>query len=390
MPLPAKIEIEYAPPLHFDGTGNEDDAVVHGYVDKVKEVIAAMIDSGARRRRGASRRSLHREGAREDPHPGRGRGRSRARSRCGLKAEGHEVVGIDRRPWPDAPDRVPRGRHPQARRRGRLPQGPPGGGRPHGDGDVPRRPRRGALPDQPRRHARGLRASRASTASQHCIFVGRHTFYGAGPDSPLFHTEDEPPLALNRFPELADLVAADLYAAAALWRSPELATTVLRFCYTLGPSNHGTLAGFLRGKRVPMVLGFDPLFQFLHEDDVVRAIVLTLEKRPRGVFNVAGPQPLPLSRVIREAGRTPVPLPEFVLSGMLGRFGLPQLPTGAVTHLKYPVVVDARRLPRSRPASRTSTTSSRPYVRSAKRYRSRLERSRRARFERHRPISFAT
>jgi 1-acyl-sn-glycerol-3-phosphate acyltransferase len=50
--FPAKIEIEYGPPMHFTGTGNEDDAVVHGYVDKVKEVIAGMIDSGARRRRG--------------------------------------------------------------------------------------------------------------------------------------------------------------------------------------------------------------------------------------------------------------------------------------------------------------------------------------------------
>ena len=53
---------------------------------------------------------------------------------------------------------------------------------------------------------------------EHCVFVGRHTFYGAGPDSPLFHTEDEPPMELNRFPELADLVASDLYAATALWR----------------------------------------------------------------------------------------------------------------------------------------------------------------------------
>ena len=48
----AKIEIEYAPALRFQGTGNEDDEVVHGYVDKVKEVIAGMIESGARRRRG--------------------------------------------------------------------------------------------------------------------------------------------------------------------------------------------------------------------------------------------------------------------------------------------------------------------------------------------------
>jgi UDP-glucose 4-epimerase len=98
----------------------------------------------------------------------------------------------------------------------------------------------------------------------------------------------------------------------------------------------------LRGKRVPTVLGYDPLFQFLHEDDVVRAIVLTLSKQPRGVFNVAGPQPLPLSRVVREAGRSLLPIPEFVMSAMLGRFGLPNLPAGALTHLKYPVVVDAR------------------------------------------------
>ncbi len=50
--LPAKIDIEYAAPMVFTGTGNEDDEVVHGYVDKVKQVIAEMIDAGARRRKG--------------------------------------------------------------------------------------------------------------------------------------------------------------------------------------------------------------------------------------------------------------------------------------------------------------------------------------------------
>jgi 1-acyl-sn-glycerol-3-phosphate acyltransferase len=51
VPLPAKIEIEYAPPLRFAGTGNEDDAVVWGYVDRVKEILASMLAEGARRRR---------------------------------------------------------------------------------------------------------------------------------------------------------------------------------------------------------------------------------------------------------------------------------------------------------------------------------------------------
>lgn len=52
VPLPVKMEIEYGAPLVFQGTGNEDDAIVFGYVDKVKEAIAGMIASGVRRRKG--------------------------------------------------------------------------------------------------------------------------------------------------------------------------------------------------------------------------------------------------------------------------------------------------------------------------------------------------
>jgi len=257
-----------------------------------------------------------------------------------LVRDGHEVVGIDRRPWPGAPIEF---HNVDVRKRAAE--------------DVFRKARPQAVvhmatvtslvvPGEERYQINlgGTRAvfdhSRAYGV-EHCIFVGRHTFYGAGPESPIFHKEDEPPLALNVFPELSDLVAADLYAATALWRFTEFQTTVLRVCYTLGPSGHGTLSSFIRGRRVPTVLGYDPLFQFLHEDDVVDALVLTLEKRPRGVFNVAGPQPLPLSAVIVQADRTPFPLPEFVMESLIGRFGFPKLPKGALGHIKYPVVVDA-------------------------------------------------
>jgi UDP-glucose 4-epimerase len=174
------------------------------------------------------------------------------------------------------------------------------------------------------------------------IFVGRHTFYGAAPDSPLYHTEDEPPRALDSFPELADLVASDLYAATALWRSPEMTTAILRVCYTLGIPATGTLSTFLRGRMAPMVMGYDPLFQFMHDEDAAVAIQLALEKRIRGIFNVAGPQPLPLSVIARETGRTPLPLPEPLLRLMIGRGGLPSLPVGALDHLKFPIVVDSQ------------------------------------------------
>jgi UDP-glucose 4-epimerase len=176
--------------------------------------------------------------------------------------------------------------------------------------------------------------------ARHCIFVGRHTYYGAASDSPLYHTEDEPPMSLTTFPELADLVAADLYASTALWRFPDLATTVLRVCYSLGPSGHGTLATFLKEARVPTLIGYDPLFQFMHEEDVAAALALAIEKRTRGVFNVVGPPPAPLSVLVRETGRRTLPLPEFAFDFALGRFGLPKLPHGALSHVKYPVIVD--------------------------------------------------
>lgn len=50
--LPAKVEIEYAPPIRFVGTGNEDDELVATHIQRVKGAIASMLESGLRRRRG--------------------------------------------------------------------------------------------------------------------------------------------------------------------------------------------------------------------------------------------------------------------------------------------------------------------------------------------------
>ena len=233
-----------------------------------------------------------------------------------LVEQGHEVAGIDRRPWADPPAGV---LIHQVDLRKRAAE------------DVFRKMRPEVVihmatvshlaARSEERYRLNLEGTRAvfdhcqGHGVKHALFVGRHTYYGAAADAPLYHTEDEPPRGLDAFPELADLVSADLYAGSALWRHPELATTVLRLCYTLGPTGHGTLATFLRGRRVPCVLGFDPLYQFMHERDVVSAV--------------------------REVGRKLVPLPEFLFALALGHLGLPALPRGALGHLKYPVVVDS-------------------------------------------------
>jgi len=110
--------------------------------------------------------------------------------------------------------------------------------------------------------------------------------------------------------------------------------------YTLGPSRRGTLANFLKGPGVPTVLGFDPLFQFMHEDDSISAIVTALEAKLHGIYNVAGPQPVPLSALVDKTGRISVPIPQKWYPKVLGRFGFPKLFAGSLNHIKYSVVVD--------------------------------------------------
>lgn len=258
-----------------------------------------------------------------------------------LIERGHEVIGIDARPWPGAPKELEL-HTVDIRKRAAI--------------DVFRRRRPEAVvhmatvtsllvagEERYRINLGGTQAvfdAARDNGVEHVVFVGRHTYYGAGPDAALYHREDEPPHDLGAYPELSDLVAADLYAGNAIWRIPSLTTTVLRLVYTLGPTVGGTLASFVRGRVVPMVMGFDPLFQFLHEDDAASAVVQAVERRPQGIYNVAGPQPLPLSVIAKRCGRRTLPLPEALLELAMGKAGLPKLPSGALQHLKYPVVVD--------------------------------------------------
>ncbi len=259
-----------------------------------------------------------------------------------LVERGYHVIGIDRRPWPNAPESIEMYEHDIRKRTAE---------------DVFRKRRPQAaihmatVTHLVHKSADRMRVNLYGTRAfiQHChaygvkqaVFVGRHTYYGAAADSPLYHTEDEPPMSAHAFPELADLVAADLYAASALWRYPEIATCVLRIVYTLGPSKHGTLASYLKGSTVPVVMGFDPLIHYIHEEDAAEAIVTALNRKLHGVYNVSGPSPVPVSTIVRATGGRPFPVPATLINLGLSRLALPHLPPAAIDHLKYPIVVDS-------------------------------------------------
>jgi len=175
------------------------------------------------------------------------------------------------------------------------------------------------------------------------VFCSRATVYGALPDQPQFVTEEHPPSAGRTFPEMGDLVAADLYVSQMLWRYPEVETVLLRPVNVLGPTVQTLLNRYLGRRRVFTVLGYDPMQQVIHEDDLGDAFEQALGVGVRGVFNVTGPGEVPLSVMVEEAGAASVPLPETMIGLMRGRLGFPEIPVGAVEYLKFPCTVDGGR-----------------------------------------------
>jgi UDP-glucose 4-epimerase len=170
--------------------------------------------------------------------------------------------------------------------------------------------------------------------------------YGALPDNPYYMDEDAPLNVSRNYAEVRDLAEVDSLATAFLWRHPEVATTILRPVSTLGYYVHSTMGRYLRQRYVTTVMGFNPMMQFIHEEDVAEAVALALQTGTHGVFNLTGPGAVPLKVAIREAGSTPVPLPEPVARAVFGRlyrWGLFHTPLGALNFLKYPCTLDGRR-----------------------------------------------
>jgi UDP-glucose 4-epimerase len=88
------------------------------------------------------------------------------------------------------------------------------------------------------------------------------------------------------------------------------------------------------------------MIQVIHEADVVLAIQKALAPGIRGIFNLAGREPLPLSRIIKILGRPSVPVPYTVGKMLLRRMWslrLTSFPAPELDHIRYVCMVDDAR-----------------------------------------------
>jgi UDP-glucose 4-epimerase len=129
--------------------------------------------------------------------------------------------------------------------------------------------------------------------------------YGAHPDNSAFLTEDMPLRGSRQYGTNRDLLEIETFVNGFIGQTPQTLVTVLRFANIIGWSVDTPITRYLKLPSPPVLLGFDPMFQLIHEDDVVEAMAhAVLQDRP-GVFNVAAEDPLPLVRVLRLARKAP-------------------------------------------------------------------------------------
>ena len=185
-----------------------------------------------------------------------------------------------------------------------------------------------------------------SHAVRKLVVLSTSYVYGALPENPSFMAEDHPLLAGRNYPEIRDLVEVDALATTFMWQYPDIHTSILRPVPTLGYYSENSIVNYLRQARVVVMMGFNPMLQFMHEEDLAEAIALALERRLRGVYNVTGPGEVPLRTAIRETGGRPLPLPEPVARPLLARLfrlGLVRIPPGSIDYIKYPCTIAGER-----------------------------------------------
>jgi len=132
--------------------------------------------------------------------------------------------------------------------------------------------------------------------------------YGAHPDNSAFLTEEHPLRGSRRYGNTRYMVEIEAFCNGFRRQVPEMDLTILRFSSIVGPTVETPMTRFLEEPWTPVLFGFDPMMQVIHEDDVLDALVHAVTEDVPGVFNVAADKGMPLNRILGLVGKVPIPV----------------------------------------------------------------------------------
>jgi UDP-glucose 4-epimerase len=179
------------------------------------------------------------------------------------------------------------------------------------------------------------------------VFKSSAHYYGSERDDPAFFTEDMTRPHPPRTPLETDILEAERAVEDFARRHPDVTVTVLRFPNALGPDLQTTHTALFDLPAIPSVLGFDPRYQFIDEEDVVGVLRWAVATDARGTYNAAPDGVLALSEVASLLGRPLAPiLPPWgtgLAATALRLVGI-RIPDEVLAQLRYGRGLDNRRL----------------------------------------------
>jgi UDP-glucose 4-epimerase len=179
------------------------------------------------------------------------------------------------------------------------------------------------------------------------VFKSTAHWYGCEQDDPAFFTEamrrpHPPRTGFER-----DVVEAESAVADFAVRNPSVAVAVLRFTNVLGAQVDTAHTRWLGLAGIPSILGFDPRYQFIHEDDVVGCLEHAVREDLAGIYNCAADGVLVLSEIADLLAKPLLPvLPPWgtsLATAALRRTGL-AIPREMLNQMRFGRALDNRRL----------------------------------------------
>ena len=189
--------------------------------------------------------------------------------------------------------------------------------------------------------------SGADSPVRRFVFKSSAHYYGAEQDDPAFFTEEMERPHPPRTRIEKDIVEAEQIVADFAHSAGDVQVCVLRFANGLGGGMRTAYTHLLRLPAVPAILGFDPRWQFIDEDDIVGLLAHAARSEMEGVFNAAADGVLALSEIADLVGRPLAPLlPPWgtaTAAAALRPLGI-DIPPELLQHLRYGRGLDNRKL----------------------------------------------
>ncbi len=179
------------------------------------------------------------------------------------------------------------------------------------------------------------------------IFKSSDVVYKIRPHNPIYLDENaDLNFDTDVDPWIKDRVDADMICQSKL-DNRKVNIVILRFSNIIGRMVSSQMNAFFDSPINFRALGFNPLINLIHMEDVIQAIQLAIQKNVKGVFNIAGADTAPISTFAEINRSRMVSLPEPLLkpsNALLRRLGLTRYYYSVdADRLKYSVLLDTRK-----------------------------------------------